>query len=89
MSLFKIKLYCLSFPLGDKQKSVEYLTPLDLNVFLMTLQGLGVPPNTPNRAVWGRDRRAIKTAILTRGKGTGGDRLWPRGQHILLVRNSE
>lgn len=54
MSLFKIKPHA-SFPLGDKQKLIGNPTPLDLNVLLLTLQGIGVSPTpgTPLYAHYG------------------------------------
>lgn len=66
---------------------MEYSTLLGLN---MTLQGLGVPPqHTQYMAVIGEGQDSQKTSILKRGKGTGDDGQWPKGQHFLLVRNGE
>lgn len=65
---------------GDKPKSVEYPSPLDLDALLMTLKGISVPPqHTQYITVMGGARITIKTTVLKKGKGNG------RGQPLAQI----
>lgn len=56
--------------LGDKQKSVEYPSPLDLDVLLMTLKGTSVPPqHTQYITIMGEGQDNNKNYCFKKGKG--------------------
>ena len=68
MSLLKIKPHT-SFLLGDKQEPIEDPTALDLNVLLLTLQGIGVPPAHHYVPVMGEGLHNNKNCYFKAGKG--------------------